>query len=66
MLLAILLATFAIDKSAMSDKYWEIWNDGVQAKIDADIGKYRGFRGRYRLTWTDVTGKTVEKLIDVK
>ena len=34
-------AEFKIDKSAMSDKYWEIWNDQVQAKIDADIEKYR-------------------------
>ena len=25
----------------MSDKYWSVWNDEVQAKIDADIGKYR-------------------------
>ena len=41
MLLAILLATFAVDKSVMSDKYWEIWNDEVQARIDADIEKYR-------------------------
>ena len=34
-------AGFKVDRSAMSDKYWEIWNDQVQAKIDADIEKYR-------------------------
>ena len=34
-------AEFKMDKSVMSDKYWEIWNDGVQAKIDADIERYR-------------------------
>ncbi len=34
-------AAFKVDKSAMSDKYWAIWNDAVQAKIDADIEKYR-------------------------
>ena len=34
-------ADFQIDKSVMSDRYWEIWNDDVQAKIDADIEKYR-------------------------
>ena len=34
-------ADFKMDKSVMSDKYWEIWNDQVQAKIDADIEKYR-------------------------
>ena len=32
---------FEIDRSVMSDKYWECWSDEVQAKIDADIEKYR-------------------------
>ena len=30
-------AEFKIDRAAMSEKYWNIWNDEVQAKIDADI-----------------------------
>ena len=30
-------ADFRIDRSVMSDKYWAIWNDAEQAKIDADI-----------------------------
>lgn len=34
-------AEFKIDRSVMGDKYWAIWNDEVQAKIDADIEKYR-------------------------
>ena len=34
-------AAFQMDRSAMSDDYWKIWNDEVQAKIDADIEKYR-------------------------
>ena len=34
-------AEFKMDRSAMSDAYWKIWNDEVQAKIDADIEKYR-------------------------
>ena len=34
-------AEFKIDRAAMSEKYWNIWNDEVQAKIDADIEKYR-------------------------
>ena len=34
-------AEFKVDRSAMSDKYWEIWNDEVQARVDADIEKYR-------------------------
>ena len=34
-------AEFKVDRSVMSDKYWEIWNDQVQAKIDADIERNR-------------------------
>ena len=34
-------AEFKIDRSAMSEKYWSIWNDEVQAKIDADIERNR-------------------------
>ena len=34
-------AEFKVDRTAMSEKYWSIWNDEVQAKIDADIEKYR-------------------------
>ena len=30
-------AEFAIDRSAVSEKYWAIWNDDEQRKIDADI-----------------------------
>ena len=30
-------AEFKVDRAAMSEKYWSIWNDEVQAKIDADI-----------------------------
>ena len=75
-------AAFQVDRSAMSDKYWAIWNDAVQKKIDADIEKYRkadaavaakggkvafrGFRGRYRLTWKGADGKKQMKLVEVK
>ena len=34
-------AEFKIDRSVMSDRYWEIWNDAEQAKIDADIEQNR-------------------------
>jgi GH35 family endo-1,4-beta-xylanase len=34
-------AEFKMDRSVMSDAYWKVWNDDVQAKIDADIEKYR-------------------------
>ena len=76
-------AAFQVDRSAMSDKYWAIWNDDVQKKIDADIEKhrkadaavaaaqggkvaFRGFRGKYRLTWKDADGKKQMKLVEVK
>ena len=36
-LLALGNAGFVIDRSVMSDKYWQIWNDDAQRKIDADI-----------------------------
>ena len=32
---------FVIDRSVMSEKYWAVWNDEAQARIDADIEKYR-------------------------
>ena len=34
-------AAFKEDRSVMADAYWAIWNDEVQAKIEADIKKYR-------------------------
>ena len=34
-------AAQGIDKSVMSEKYWAIWNDAEQARIDADIEKNR-------------------------
>ena len=30
-----------LDRSVMSEAYWNIWNDAVETKIDADIEKYR-------------------------
>ena len=44
---AAVQAEFKIDRSAMSGEYWKIWNDGVQAKIDADIEKYRKADGSF-------------------
>ena len=34
-------AGFTPDKSVMDKAYWALWNDEVQAKIDADIEQYR-------------------------
>ena len=58
------------DPSVMSEDYWNIWNAEAQARIDATAkdGKvaFRGFRGRYRLTWTGADGKTVSKLVELQ
>ena len=62
MLLAILLATFAVDRSAMSDKYWEIWNDEVQARIDADIEKFRKADAAVEIDVPEGTEVKVEQL----
>ena len=42
-------AEFKIDRSAMSEAYWNIWNDDVQKRIDADIEKYRKADGTFAL-----------------
>jgi GH35 family endo-1,4-beta-xylanase len=34
-------AAFDLDRSVMSEAYWRVWNDEVQARIDSDIEKYR-------------------------
>ena len=50
--LAVLAATaaqaeFKIDRSVMSEAYWNIWNDDVQRRIDVDIEKYRKADGAF-------------------
>ena len=40
---------FKVDRSVMSEKYWQIWNDDVQKKIDADIEKYRKADGSFEV-----------------
>ena len=42
-------AEFKIDRSVMNEAYWKHWNDKVQAKIDADIEKYRKADGAFAL-----------------
>ena len=42
------------------------WRTNID--VPAKDGKiaFRGFRGRYRLTWTDADGKTVSKLVELQ
>ncbi len=55
-------AEFTIDRSVMSDKYWEAWNDEVQAKIDADIEKYRKADAAVEVDVPDGTEVKVEQV----
>ena len=47
-------AQFQIDRSVMNEAYWKFWNDKVQAKIDADIEKYRKADARLPLRRVDL------------
>ena len=55
-------AEFKVDRSAMSDAYWKIWNDDVQAKIDADIEKYRKADATVEVAAPDGTEVKVEQV----
>ena len=55
------LAAFKMDRSVMSDAYWKIWNDDVQAKIDADIEKYRKADASVEVAAPDGTEVTVDQ-----
>ena len=54
--------SFQIDRSAMSEAYWKIWNDEVQAKIDADIEKYRKADAETPVNAPDGTEVKIEQL----
>ena len=51
---------------AMDDLVNREWK--TETTVNAAGGKvaFRGFRGRYRLTWKDADGKEVSKLVDVR
>ena len=55
-------AEFTIDRSAMSDDYWAIWNDDVQKRIDADIEKYRKADATVEVAAPDGAEVKVEQL----
>ena len=55
-------AEFRVDRSVMSEKYWEIWNDAEQAKIDADIEANRKADAVVGVAAADGTEVTVEQL----
>ena len=51
-----------IDRSVMSDRYWEIWNDAEQTRIDADIEKNRKAGGTFAVTAADGAEVNVEQI----
>jgi len=53
---------FKIDRSVMSEKYWQIWNDAAQAKIDADIEKYRKADAEFEVSAPAGTDVNVEQI----
>ena len=55
-------AAFELDRSVMSDAYWAIWNDGVQARIDADIERFRKADASIEIDAPDGAEVLVEQL----
>ena len=55
----------AMDRSVMSEKYWAIWNDDVQRKIDADIEAYRKADGVFDVDAPAGTEVKVEQIESV-
>ena len=54
-------AEFTVDRSVMSDAYWQVWNGDVQAKIDADIERYRKADATVAIAAPDGVEVTVEQ-----
>ena len=56
------MAAFQVDRSAMSEKYWSIWNDAEQAKIDADIEANRKADATFEIAAPDGAEVKVEQI----
>ena len=55
---------------AMDDLINREWKTNLKAKVagEGEVRKisFRGFRGKYRLSWKGADGKQVAKLVEVK
>ena len=55
---------------ALDDLFNREWRTNTKVKAEGEGEqrkvKFRGFRGRYRLSWTGADGQAVVKLVDVK
>ena len=54
-------AEFTVDRSVMSDAYWQVWTGDVQAKIDADIERCRKADATVAIAAPDGVEVTVEQ-----
>ena len=50
-----------IDRSLMSDAYWEIWNDDVKAQIDEDVQAIKSMNKVRKLNDISQKMKSMEK-----
>ena len=53
---------------AMDDLVNHEWRTKCEVKVEGEQRKisFRGFRGRYRLTWKAPDGKELSRLVEVK
>lgn len=51
---------------AMDDLVNREWKTTLSAHVAEGKVVFRGFRGRYRLSWTDTAGKAHDKIVEVK
>ena len=56
-------AELKMDRSVISDAYWEIWNDAEQARIDEDIEANRKADGTFDIAAPDGGGVKGEPLV---
>ena len=54
-------AAFEVDRSVMAEAYWSVWNDEAQAKIDADIERFRKADASIEVAAPDGTEVRVEQ-----
>ena len=51
---------------AMDDLINREWKTKTTVKAEGGKVAFRGFRGKYRLTWTGADGKSASTLVEVK
>lgn len=54
--------SFVLDRSVMSEAYWDIWNDDVQGRMDRAIDRYRKVDAVLRVDAPEGTTVTVQQV----